>query len=114
MDWKNGEYQFLPEGTGKPEDIWIYYDYRYLPDVFHFGNDNRDRNFLKVITFNENLKKQFSWSKCGFPERNSDHSTLWIGSAGSYTPCHFDTYSCNLVCQVFGKYVNKNMYNFLM
>jgi len=126
MDWMNGEHTFLPE-NGSPDDIWVYYDYKYLPDVFQLkGSDGKD--FLKVsfgtvytqdksveqifkccdvsqqlIYFNESLKKKFSWSKLGFPDRDADQSTLWCGSAGSYTPCHFDTYSCNLVCQVYGR-----------
>lgn len=60
---------------------------------------------LQLIYLSENLKKMFCWQNLGFPDRNGDHSTLWIGTPGSYTNTHYDTYSCNLVCQVYGKYV---------
>jgi hypothetical protein len=46
MDWNRGEYAFLPEHGG-PDAIWIYYDYKYLPDVFQLkGPEGKD--FLKV------------------------------------------------------------------
>ena len=38
------------------------------------------------------------WSIFGLPKRNGLDSTIWIGSAESYTPCHQDTYGYNLVC----------------
>lgn len=41
----------------------------------------------------------------GFPERGVEDSTLWIGSSGAHTPCHLDTYGCNIIAQVYGKYV---------
>lgn len=43
------------------------------------------------------------WSDFGFPGRNGQESTLWIGSLGAHTPCHLDTYGCNLVLQVQGR-----------
>lgn len=33
-----------------------------------------------------------------------DEFNFWLGSAGAHTPCHFDTYGCNVVVQVFGRY----------
>ena len=30
------------------------------------------------------------------------HSTLWLGSAGAHTPCHYDTYGSNLVAELQG------------
>lgn len=55
----------------------------------------------------EELKFEFDkcidWRSFGFAERNARHSTLWIGSEGAYTPCHFDTYGYNLVAQIYGK-----------
>lgn len=29
--------------------------------------------------------------------------SFWLGSAGSHTPCHYDTYGCNVIVQVFGR-----------
>ncbi|KAG9348769.1 hypothetical protein JZ751_029086 [Albula glossodonta] len=39
----------------------------------------------------------------GYPGRNGRESTLWIGTAGASTPCHQDSYGCNLVLQVQGR-----------
>ena len=43
------------------------------------------------------------WSGFGFSGRNGNQSTIWIGSEGAYTPCHQDTYGCNLVAQICGR-----------
>ncbi|XP_016055421.1 PREDICTED: HSPB1-associated protein 1 isoform X2 [Miniopterus natalensis] len=43
------------------------------------------------------------WSDFGFCGRNGRESTLWIGSLGAHTPCHLDSYGCNLVFQVQGR-----------
>jgi len=49
------------------------------------------------------LRKAPEWGKLGFPEVSGDQSTIWIGSEGTSTPCHLDTYGCNLVAQINGK-----------
>jgi hypothetical protein len=68
------------------ESNWAYFDYK---------------NIVQVI---ENIHLEaFEWSKLGFPERKGELGNLWIGTKGSYTPCHFDTYGCNLVSQVHGR-----------
>lgn len=69
--------------TGK----WFYFDYKYLNEWT--SNDN-------------SALKSVSWSNFGFPEIDAAGSTLWIGSEGAHTPCHYDTYGSNLVAQVFG------------
>ena len=38
------------------------------------------------------LSKSVDWSCFGFPERSGEAST----------PCHVDTYGCNLVAQIYG------------
>lgn len=43
------------------------------------------------------------WKPLGFEGRSGKDSTIWIGSSGAYTPCHFDTYGCNLVAQICGR-----------
>ena len=45
------------------------------------------------------------WSSFGFTGRDGKDSTFWMGSRGAYTPCHYDTYGCNLVAQLYGKLV---------
>ncbi|XP_017873189.1 PREDICTED: HSPB1-associated protein 1 [Drosophila arizonae] len=40
--------------------------------------------------------------KCfGFAEHQNDYS-LWLGSKGANTPCHYDTYGVNIVVQAYG------------
>lgn len=37
-------------------------------------------------------------------ERNATEDfTFWLGSRGAHTPCHYDTYGCNVVVQVYGR-----------
>ncbi|XP_074157497.1 HSPB1-associated protein 1 isoform X2 [Sminthopsis crassicaudata] len=68
--------------------FWAYADYKYLASVFQ---DNTD------------VLQNVVWSDFGFPGRNGRESTLWIGSVGANTPCHLDSYGCNLVFQVQGR-----------
>ncbi|XP_061465093.1 HSPB1-associated protein 1 isoform X2 [Rhineura floridana] len=67
---------------------WTYADYKYIAMLF----EDKPENF-----------QDMRWSDFGFPERNGRESTLWIGSAGANTPCHLDSYGCNLVLQVQGR-----------
>ncbi|XP_034984810.1 HSPB1-associated protein 1 isoform X2 [Zootoca vivipara] len=67
---------------------WTYADYKYIARLF----EDKPENFQDV-----------RWSDFGFPERNGRESTLWIGSARANTPCHLDSYGCNLVLQVQGR-----------
>ncbi|XP_064426188.1 HSPB1-associated protein 1 isoform X3 [Mirounga angustirostris] len=68
--------------------FWAYADYKYFVSLF----DDKADIFQDVI-----------WSDFGFPGRNGQESTLWIGSMGAHTPCHLDSYGCNLVFQVQGR-----------
>ncbi|KAL6080763.1 hypothetical protein STEG23_013953, partial [Scotinomys teguina] len=68
--------------------FWAYADYKYFVNLF---GDKADV-FREVV-----------WSDFGFPGRNGQESTLWIGSLGAHTPCHLDSYGCNLVFQVQGR-----------
>jgi len=45
------------------------------------------------------------WSVFGFNGRDGAQSTYWLGSQGAYTVCHYDTYGCNLVAQIYGRYI---------
>lgn len=47
--------------------------------------------------------KDISWKDFGYPEKTAKDSTLWIGTKGAHTPCHIDTYGCNLVAQLYGR-----------
>ncbi|XP_055965294.1 HSPB1-associated protein 1-like [Sorex fumeus] len=68
--------------------FWAYADYKYCVNLFE---DNTD------------IFQDVMWSDFGFPGRNGRESTLWIGSLRSHTPCHLDSYGCNLVFQVQGR-----------
>ncbi|XP_031219639.1 HSPB1-associated protein 1 [Mastomys coucha] len=68
--------------------FWAYADYKYFVTLFEDKTDV----FQEVV-----------WSDFGFPGRNGQESTLWIGSLGAHTPCHLDSYGCNLVFQVQGR-----------
>jgi len=67
------------------ENEWCYFDYQYLHQIM-------DPDTLKL----------FSWAKLGLSERDGSDSTFWAGTRGSHTPCHQDSYGCNLVCQISG------------
>ncbi|XP_075549941.1 HSPB1 associated protein 1 isoform X1 [Dermacentor variabilis] len=67
---------------------FAYSSYNYMHNVF--------RDFPSVL-------ESVDWTSFGFPGRNGADSTLWLGSEGSDTPCHQDTYGYNLVAQLIGK-----------
>uniref|UniRef100_A0A8C3HJD3 HSPB1 associated protein 1 n=1 Tax=Chrysemys picta bellii TaxID=8478 RepID=A0A8C3HJD3_CHRPI len=67
---------------------WAYADYKYIARLFEDKTE---------------IFKDIMWSDFGFPGRNGKESTLWIGSAGANTPCHLDSYGCNLVLQIQGR-----------
>ena len=69
-------------------NFWCYADYKYMAELF--------KDF-------PHLRQSVNWGCFGFPERSGDESTIWIGSAEASTPCHIDTYGCNLVAQIYGK-----------
>ena len=48
-----------------------------------------------------------NWTDMGMKDRDGKESTLWIGSQGAHTPCHYDTYGINFVAQIVGRY-NRN------
>lgn len=71
-------------GQGHFRDNWASYSYRSvgeLPEICRTGID---------------------FSAFGFPEIRDDVS-FWIGTEGAHTPCHYDTYGCNIVVQVRGR-----------
>ena len=68
-------------------DYWVYADYKYLCNLLEEAPE------LNHLT---------DWSVFGIGMETQD-STLWVGSDGAYTPCHYDTYGCNLVAQLSGR-----------
>lgn len=53
----------------------------------------------------EMMETSFSWDKLGIPEQHIDlhNSAFWFGTEGASTPCHFDTYGCNIAVQLYGR-----------
>ncbi|CAH1398166.1 unnamed protein product [Nezara viridula] len=66
---------------------WWYFDYKHIEEWLSGKADKMDIN----------------WKDFGHPEITAKGSTLWIGTKGAHTPCHVDTYGCNLVAQLYGK-----------
>ena len=66
---------------------WVYADYKYMNELC--------QSHVDII-------EAVDWSMFGFEGRNGIQSTLWVGSEGACTPCHYDTYGCNLVAQLWG------------
>uniref|UniRef100_A0A1B6LVY8 JmjC domain-containing protein n=1 Tax=Graphocephala atropunctata TaxID=36148 RepID=A0A1B6LVY8_9HEMI len=73
---------------GDTRDSWMYFDYKHMK--YHFENK-------------PDLLETMSWADFGFPDKNGNDSTIWIGTKGAYTPCHMDSYGCNIVAQVYGR-----------
>ena len=91
MAWKKGE--GLGDFAGfDPKKCWAYADYKYMVELF-----SDEDQASKIDEF------CIDWSEFGFDKRNAKDSTLWIGTQGAYTPCHFDTYGYNLVAQIYGR-----------
>ena len=77
-----------PLNKYKTDKHFCYGDYKYMSELF---------------SDHPSLLKDINWSSLGFPGRDGKESTFWMGSEGSHTPCHYDTYGCNLVAQIYGK-----------
>uniref|UniRef100_UPI00398EFA95 HSPB1-associated protein 1 homolog isoform X2 n=1 Tax=Pristiophorus japonicus TaxID=55135 RepID=UPI00398EFA95 len=88
--WLHGESDVCPGpfASFPRSRYWAYADYKYIAMMFE----------EKVELFQD-----VTWSDFGFCGRDGRDSTLWIGSEAANTPCHFDTYGCNLVLQVQGR-----------
>ncbi|CAH2254557.1 jg22407 [Pararge aegeria aegeria] len=67
---------------------WMYFDYKYLHQWF-----SSDSELCKII----------SWKQFGYPDKRASDTTLWVGSKGSHTPAHQDTYGYNIIAQVHGR-----------
>ncbi|XP_068102313.1 HSPB1-associated protein 1 isoform X2 [Hyperolius riggenbachi] len=98
IDGTIGQFRAWVSG-GPPEDcgpfspfsraeFWAYADYKYLALLF----EDEPQILQDVL-----------WEDFGFPGRGGQESTLWVGSRGANTPCHIDSYGCNLVLQVEGR-----------
>ncbi|XP_072746912.1 HSPB1-associated protein 1 [Anoplolepis gracilipes] len=76
--------------TKEGYDKWLYCDYKHMKEF----NDKPE------------IIESFNWLKFGIDKEfgtNGLHSTIWIGSKGAHTDCHWDTYGYNLVAQIHGR-----------
>ncbi|KAG7220315.1 hypothetical protein INR49_010149 [Caranx melampygus] len=90
LSWTRGqsETDVGPFSEFSSSEYWAYADYKYIANVF------QDQ---------PSMFEDVKWSDFGFEGRNGRESTLWIGTEGANTPCHLDSYGCNLVLQVQGR-----------
>lgn len=73
------------------QKMWYYCDYKHIKEW---------------LSDNTEIIESFNWLKFGIDKelgKNGLHSTFWIGSKGSHTDCHWDTYGYNLVAQIYGR-----------
>uniref|UniRef100_A0A915PPS4 JmjC domain-containing protein n=1 Tax=Setaria digitata TaxID=48799 RepID=A0A915PPS4_9BILA len=63
---------------------WGYFDYNYVFDIMDPKNID-----------------DINWRNLGLDADPVD-STIWIGTPGAYTPCHYDSYGYNVHAQLFG------------
>ncbi|KAM9710610.1 HSPB1-associated protein 1 homolog [Menidia menidia] len=88
LSWTRGQTEAGPFSEYPPSEYWAYADYKYIAQLF----EDQPSMFEDV-----------RWSEFGFEGRNGRESTLWMGTQGANTPCHMDSYGCNLVLQVQGR-----------
>ncbi|CAL1272427.1 unnamed protein product [Larinioides sclopetarius] len=91
VSWQNKESTALnstnPFKKYKKDEYWAYSSY----------------NYMNVIFPNDSDIQTLKWDAFGFPEVTGKESTFWLGSEDANTPCHFDSYGCNLVAQIKGR-----------
>lgn len=85
---------FIATGDTTKEgyDKWLYCDYKHM----------------KEFSDKPEIIESFNWLKFGVDKEfgeNGLYSTIWIGSKGAHTDCHWDTYGYNLVAQIHGRFV---------
>ena len=88
-DWLMGQCQ--PDNRLQKYEYnrhWCYADYKYM---------------AKLFATKPYILKMVDWSAFGFDGRDGTQSTFWLGSQGAYSVCHYDTYGCNLVAQIYGR-----------
>ncbi|XP_043105340.1 HSPB1-associated protein 1 homolog [Puntigrus tetrazona] len=90
LSWTANEDESLvgPFSDYHCKEFWAYADYKYIAQLFQ----DKPAKFQDVV-----------WSDFGFSGRDGRDSTLWIGTQGANTPCHLDSYGCNLVFQIQGR-----------
>lgn len=70
------------------EHYWCYADYMYMKDLF--------QNHPEILPL-------LDWNSLGFQGKDGGDSTMWVGTKGAHTLCHYDTYGYNIVVQISGR-----------
>ncbi|XP_053690269.1 HSPB1-associated protein 1 [Sabethes cyaneus] len=68
----------------------------------HFKDGWASYSYRTVQELPEQCRDGINFGMFGFPEIGEDVS-FWLSSSGANTPCHYDTYGCNVVVQVYGR-----------
>lgn len=90
--------QFIEKTQDDKSNKWYYFDYKYMHEWFETKPE-----ILSAV----------DWKYFGFDKDGKD-STLWIGSKGAHTNCHQDSYGCNLIAQLHGRFVYFFSFSFKM
>uniref|UniRef100_A0A6P6XT66 Uncharacterized protein LOC113791102 n=1 Tax=Dermatophagoides pteronyssinus TaxID=6956 RepID=A0A6P6XT66_DERPT len=86
----DSENPFLPYSL---DDYCFYSSYNHIDKIMD------DESYRKI-------SNAIKWNNLGLWKSESNeelHSTIWIGTANSCTPCHQDTYGYNFVGQLYGR-----------
>ena len=76
------------------DDRWHYVQYHWLKDLCSLPT---------TIPSRSTLADALLWQSIVPPEVDvQQQAAFWFGSASSRTPCHYDSYGCNLVAQHYG------------
>ncbi|XP_015794903.1 HSPB1-associated protein 1 [Tetranychus urticae] len=94
LDWRNNKITQPNNSFADfdPANFWAYSSYNHLAKLPYESS--------------KALIESISWSSIDFGShlgKDGSSSTLWIGSTGAATPCHYDTYGYNIVTQIVGK-----------
>ncbi|XP_055525733.1 HSPB1-associated protein 1 [Wyeomyia smithii] len=68
----------------------------------HFNDNWASYSYRSIRELPPECRAGVDFGVLGFPDVAEDVS-FWIGSKGAHTACHYDTYGCNIVVQVFGR-----------
>lgn len=68
------------------EESWNYFGYTNIMELPIECRSNINFEFLGFTNISEDI-------------------SVWIGTRGAHTPCHYDTYGCNVIVQVYGRYI---------
>lgn len=98
LEWQREEESgSLPDSNPFAEfahsEHWAYSSYNHISQLFE---EEKHKELFESI----------NWKAFGLKsdlELSAKDSTLWIGSEGSFTPCHQDSYGYNVVMQLAGR-----------